>query len=652
MTHTDSHEPTTKKDEFSRRTAAAVRRQEKRHTEQREEVRREREERARRELERAREQAAAPESRDRIANAIANVAMEMMQAVAASWRIDATFRVAYESCDYATVTRTDELVRIVLPRATLPGGLEDLDPRAIREVLADIKGYGYHELGHLRMTIPWDVLLRAIESEYGPTAVKQTRMASPEYRRVWEYLEDQRIERAMVADSPAMADYFAALALAHLRSFRNDTRDRRDLWLQVAGRDFVPAEVQDALAARFAEAHGWAALDGARNAIEAYVRAVTPIGLLTAVADLVAILRDAEIEHLSPLPSTHAEDDQEHQTQAAQGADLDRSEIDRRLEDSATGAPESAAPEGARDERGRPGHHRRLPGRQSEQGEEHITPTRGELEALVEKHHVLVAMKRVGDRSLGDPTAEVLDTLESGAHALVPATETQPLTAEWHAVALDTAGRLTTALRLATAEDEPIWQGGQTRGVLDPFRYVTRQRADRAFWRGRTEGGNPGSDIAVSLLLDVSGSMEPDAQALGAAAFAAKTACDSVGIACTVSLFHSRATLLWDRDQQPQAIAPVPSGGTDPTEALEALEPQRHGARRHLVLVMTDGVLAHAFTGFRHHSEPGRWFLALGLGAGGDPRVLANLDVDEAHPIASVLDIPEVLTGFLVRHIC
>ena len=147
------------------------------------------------------------------------------------------------------------------------------------------------------------------------------------------------------------------------------------------------------------------------------------------------------------------------------------------------------------------------------------------------------------------------------------------------------AGRVNRALRLqmeaARSEAAPSWQGGQRTGVLDVIRYKTRQPGDMEFFRNEAPGGDLRlPNLAVSVLLDGSGSMSSHVTQLGVAAYAVKSACDVCNVPCTVSIFDTRAHLLWDAEDRPLAIpdAFCPLGGTDPTEALDVVDGQMHGA--------------------------------------------------------------------------
>ena len=107
------------------------------------------------------------------------------------------------------------------------------------------------------------------------------------------------------------------------------------------------------------------------------------------------------------------------------------------------------------------------------------------------------------------------------------------------------AVRTNRSLRLlmesARAEHAPSWQTGQRVGVLDVMRYKTRQPGDMEFFRNIAEGGDLRlPNLAVSVLLDGSGSMSSYVTALGKAAYAIKSACDACEVPCTVTRVRHR----------------------------------------------------------------------------------------------------------------
>ena len=234
------------------------------------------------------------------------------------------------------------------------------------------------------------------------------------------------------------------------------------------------------------------------------------------------------------------------------------------------------------------------------------------------------------------------------------------------------ASNIEQSFHAATMDREPAWVEQQTRGIINPIRYETRQPGDREFFRQWTDDEQPGHNIAVSILLDYSGSMGNLTEQLSQAAYAMKRACSNLGIPATVVLWDDNAKVLWDAQEPCGDTLPNigTEGGTDPTKALTDIDNQRLGKERHLVLIMTDGAWTDEWINdvdgersprrswwaapveTRHlsgWSQPGRYFLVLGLGRGSwfGPN-MKNKGADEAYAIASLDEMPHYLEQALI----
>ena len=172
------------------------------------------------------------------------------------------------------------------------------------------------------------------------------------------------------------------------------------------------------------------------------------------------------------------------------------------------------------------------------------------------------------------------------------------------------AAQMVQAFQEVNTEKLPSWQEGQTRGVLNVGRYVTRQPGDREFFRAWADEDQPGRDVAVSVLLDYSGSMGGSENALAAVAYAMKSACDELDSRCTVALWAHQATLLWSgTERAPFVPVIVPNGGTDPGMVLEDVVNHRYDRAKHIILIMTDGGFNSRDNWLNAHRTEGSYFL-------------------------------------------
>jgi hypothetical protein len=232
---------------------------------------------------------------------------------------------------------------------------------------------------------------------------------------------------------------------------------------------------------------------------------------------------------------------------------------------------------------------------------------------------------------------------------LAPELSGTPMDDEGANRARDIAYRLGTAFDSASSSALPIWEEGHREGVINAFRYRTRNAGDNEYRRTLTSTGNTGLDIAVTLMLDTSGSMSSVGRELGVSGFAVKEACDQVGIDCTVVTFDSDSQELWravDRHVEPVSLKP--GGGTNPIGAFNVLDTHREEQKYHLVIILTDGVWS-GDAKCHDYASDGRVFLGVAFGAEVDPAYLLRVGCDQVVSIDSIEQLPEVVRNFLLN---
>jgi hypothetical protein len=215
------------------------------------------------------------------------------------------------------------------------------------------------------------------------------------------------------------------------------------------------------------------------------------------------------------------------------------------------------------------------------------------------------------------------------------------------------------AFHAHTMDRQPAWVEQQRRGVLNVGRYATRAPGDTEFFRQWTEDDQPGYDIAVSVLLDYSGSMSAHTAQLAQAGYACKLACQKLEIPCTVVLWDTEALTLWDANEVADGLPTIQAaGGTVPDMALVDLDNQRCDREKHLVLIMTDGQWqgrwANGGGTLAWYKDDGR--IMLGFGFARDARAAQNharsmvgRGCDEAFGIVDLMAIPEFLESALLE---
>ena len=225
------------------------------------------------------------------------------------------------------------------------------------------------------------------------------------------------------------------------------------------------------------------------------------------------------------------------------------------------------------------------------------------------------------------------------------------------------ASQIQQSFEMATMDRQPAWVEQQRRGIVNVNRYATRQPGDVEYFRNWVEDDQPGFNMAVSVLLDYSGSMSNYTKELAQVGYATKLACANLGIACTVTLWDNNATTLFDANEVPVGLPIIStSGSTNPALALADLDNQRFDKEQHLVLIMTDGSWDDEWTHRKgtpgrtvaHYAGQGRQFIGFGFSqndysAKAYASNLKRYGINEAYGITDLMAIPKRLQEALIR---
>jgi hypothetical protein len=266
--------------------------------------------------------------------------------------------------------------------------------------------------------------------------------------------------------------------------------------------------------------------------------------------------------------------------------------------------------------------------------------------------------ERLGDSALNGDVEAFQDALENQVSNLEPYIGGVSGNVVAQAEAEMLAVEIEQAFQAATIDRAPAWVEGQRRGIVNVQRYTTRQPGETEFFKAWVDDEQPGFDIAVSVLLDYSGSMADSLTALAQCGYASKLACQNLGIPCTVTLWDTDAMTLFDADERAEALPIIASaGGTDPEHALADLENQRHDKTKHIVLIMTDGSWSGEWEGgsrggakrsLAGYKTEGRTFIGFGYGTDALTQNLRAKGCDEAYAIKNLMDIPRKLETTLI----
>ena len=505
-----------------------------------------------------------------------------------------------------------------------------------RMIAANFRGLAYHEGGHIRWSIPFRMLVKLATGE------DTNRL--DHLSKAWNILEDQRMETAVVSDSPAKAKYLLPMVMQHNCA---DVEMLANNYPYIVWRKYLPAKLRREGRKAFLASHSSmteALCTEMEAIIERYVRATDPVAMLDAVIDFDAIYK-SKINYSLPY-------DESHRTQSRDLEDFNPNEaldipIDPDFdEDEAENEDpdeEGQAQSQGQDDGG--------DGAGTGSPDEMATPpdtddeiTDEDLKEMLED----AEEERDADRQLDlDEQAMYEASREFGSTLPVysPGVDTNT---EMLLRANNLAYEVENAFHAATMDKAPAWVEQQDRGVLNVIRYATRQPGDREFYKQWIDDDQPGFNIAVSVLLDNSTSMKGSTEELAAAGYATKLVCERLEIPCTVTLWNTTAQLLWDHHDKAEYLPTiVATGGTNPREALEDLFCQGFNKSVHIVLILTDGAWSGQ-TLFADYAQAGRHFLVLSYDenqstANMRADQIRNMGADTSLPITDLMMIPQAL---------
>ena len=560
-------------------------------------------------------------------------------------------------------------------------------------LIALSKGLIYHEGGHILYTIPlMDLLARSNAQGYSPkldSEITEPRLNPTlvEYRWVWNLLEDQRMECAMVRMSPIIERYLQVIVLDVVAK---DTTWRA--WPYITGRTYLPKSILDAYRA-VAVQHAVEdnLLDTLRDIdrlVRAYKRAKTEREMAEIVYEAVPVFlkwlggltNDGKVddhptttrpndgvpnpqdsatesdgwdEPVYNVPTTKPEAPQQEQKPEAQptptssntGDDDESGDADNKASQSGDTGEQDDDETETGDIEPDPQSEGNAPGSSGEQ-EVHSDEQEG-LEDAVKDALSEIMENLVSQETISSLAGEVNDAINRGI-AYDPTI--QPMTPELATRAYEVRAGMLNALEPLAVQADPSWRFRQESGVLDPTAYINRDAGESDFWVGLDDTGATGHDLAVSVVLDVSYSMEGYTDALSVGAMGIRMACDELGIPCTLSTFASNGYLWQGADEETVLTLVTAHGGTEPQESLEVLPSQRHGKTRHLVVVFTDGAWS-GVPSFDQFRSNGVYIIGVGFGYGvaeclgaRNPDAVVALDSIEQLPA----EVTKALVGYLV----
>lgn len=522
------------------------------------------------------------------------------------------------------------------------------DRHRLASLIHMTKGLVYHEGGHIKWTTPFPKLVElsgrddiSISSRYRLT-------------RAWNVLEDQRMETAMCTISPVMGKYFTNIVLNVVLNLS----DMGANWPWIAGRTYLPSDIRQIIrdAAEERDQHG--IVDQLTACVMGYRRSKCPKEMLNYVIQFSSLLelwgsspRGADLHNWeysetfqdSPAPDSIPDVDdypsekpspgvtrptKEAPADSAEDTDDNAKPDTEKPKDSpsaGTGAPASGGnvtPSVEEEDR-----------KQEKQLTERIAEEVNKNIQNVKEDEIDDFISTVNEHSakvvLTDPTINTMNEYETSETTKV-------------------ANSMVSVLEKLVVHVEPTWHSHMEEGVLDPTLFKLREPGDTNFWSGLDGNGNNGHDLALSVLVDSSGSMINQMNKASISAIGIRKACEMLGIPCTVTTFNDDVYMVADATEDVGYIKMSATGGTSVMNAMMALEEQRQGKTYHLVVILTDGEWSDV-TDTRMWSSPTRSITIVGLGYGMEAHV-SNKGADHWMVINDLMDLPNIVTDSLVSY--
>jgi hypothetical protein len=602
----------------------------------------------------------------------------------------------------------------------------------VRLMAAVLRGLMYHEGGHIRFTLPWPDL-REMAEQAGESVYSEVARG---LKKAWNALEDQRMETAVVSDSPRKAAYLTPLVMAELTDTLNKAAANYPL---LVWRRYLPLRVRKGARKLFVMQHGDKGEHLAQRCeeiVDRYVRASDAVTMYRAVVDMAAVLQECR-------PLAYNLDDAGHDRQDRRGDTINRSDrltipVDESMINESLGqqaeedeeeddqdvdttdpevarhlaevfshlmidpwnlipveeAAQQAAPQQGEQGSGEQGESEgdsesegEAEGDRGDEGEGAPSGSEGDeggdegdegkaknddqddesdeggtgagddpeqapeedlTEEDLQDEISKAEEERYNDKALDGDMDSYREALDNQASKLPVYNAGISQDGKAQAEADVLAMEIRDSFQAHINDRTPAWIEGQERGIINVIRYETRQPWEFNFYRDLVGEENPGFDMAVSVLLDYSDSMEHQMRPLAKAGYACKAACDALDIPCTVLLWNTKAAVLYDAEERAEQLPVIAeSGGTDPAVALADLDNHRQDKTVHLVLIMTDGAWQGGWNDHKRrtlaaYKAPNRYFLGFGFGSQGVLQVerLKARGCDDAWPIRNLMEIP------------
>lgn len=513
------------------------------------------------------------------------------------------------------------------------------------------KGLVYHEGGHVKWTTPFNKLVELS----GRTDLNR----GDKYRLVkaWNVLEDQRMETAMCSVSPIMGKYFTSIVLNVVINLQDIGAN----WPWIAGRTYLPTDIRQVIRDAAEERDINGIIDAMTNCVMGYRKSKCPKEMMRYVIQFSGYLElwGADLKS----PDTHNWDNWGYGEDYSDAPTPDSipDVQDQPLEKPSSGITRPVIEDPKPDEKPE---HDEEPDKVVKSDKDETQNGGSGAPSSGVKDIPTVDSQRIAEELAQRISEEIEDNVQSvkdhelddfistvNEHSSKPVL-TDPTISLMNNKEIESTVEVTNSmvsvLERLVVQVDPAWRGYQEEGVLDPTLFRLREPGDTNFWSGLDGEGNNGHDIALSVLIDSSGSMGSKMDKVSISAMGIRKACEQLGIPCTITTFNDDVYMVADANENVDYIRVSATGGTSVINAMMALEDQRCGKTYHLVIILTDGEWSDV-SDTRLWSHPSRSITIVGFGYGMDGYI-SNKGADHWLVIEDLMELPNIVTDSLVRH--
>lgn len=469
-------------------------------------------------------------------------------------------------------------------------------------------GLNYHELAHVMYTPRADSIIRS-------------NLATQPLKKVWNILEDQRIETLLAAQWTSVSDYLVHMMGKHiLEGAGEDTLN--DLHMFCHGRRYLDSELRDALSKRFEAAYGAEVHATISDCIDEFITLtmadkVSQNRGLQIVRDVYDALRGNNID--LPTDSTHSDE----RMKVEQGADDHRDS--KQIERNQTIAVQAVIEQEEADDDdepgdGQPGSGKAADGNGDGEGEGQVDGDgegsgsgAGTSDADIRHMAQTAVDESQNSRFVRENTRDMQKAIKKaagndGMNNDGSAVRQVRVSTEY----AKASKQFAQVLQRLTIDADPNWKRRTSSGRINIQRVMQGADPDEAFdmWE---PGQDDTSDIAMAVLIDNSGSMAGRIAQASEAAWAVKHAVESVGGDVLVLSFQTTTGMVYPVSEKAKRgfyRQMGSAGGTAPADALKraAHVLSSSSRRKKMLVIITDGAWSGATESealIRHMNEAG-----------------------------------------------